>query len=52
MSDQKHNQYLIEQRKHNGMTNWQALGVFWGGLLALVCLFCALWLPVLMGAAK
>lgn len=50
--DHKHNQYLIEQNKHNGMTNREALKVFWGGLLVLAAIASLFILPSLMVVPK
>jgi hypothetical protein len=52
MTDQKHNQYLHELRQQNAMSNLQALGVFWGGVLFLIALFALLWAPTLFKSAS
>jgi hypothetical protein len=48
MMDQKHNQYLLERNKDQGMTNRQAVGVFWGGVLFWLAFWCLLNLPTLL----
>jgi len=50
--DHKNNQYLIEQNKHNGMTNPEALKVFWGGLLAIAAIASLFILPSLIVVTK
>lgn len=50
--DHKNNQYLIEKNKNQGMTNAQALGVFWFGLIVAVSFACVLFFPTLMAVTR
>lgn len=48
MIECKNNQYLIERKKDQGMSNLQAVGVFWGGVLFLIAFVALLWLPEIL----
>lgn len=52
MTDQKFNQFLVENNKDKGMTNAQAVCLIWASIAMAICFASFLFLPTLMDVTK